>query len=498
MNKKLIPLVVIVLILSVIAIVKKQKTQTSFDIKKQMGLVKMLPKDFKVSDVKKLELFYGAKENEKVILSKKGNKWLIESSFDAPAKKNTIEKFLELMKDLEGENRVSSEEILGDFELKEKQALHIKISYGTEKVVHVLVGKKESYKACFLRNAKSNDVYRIPKDIRSEIGLWGEKLDSPDKKHWLDKTLLRINKNEVAELHLTYPHKKLSFKKTVRLVPNKRFPKKPKKRVEWNMTQGGFGKDFKRNELMSIFNALKHFDSIDVVDPSKKKTLGLINPTYKMEIVFDNGKKTTLFVSTPKSEEDPYCFIKENPNIVYQIGHFSFRNIFVEGEKLFDLPQLSIKKKDIEKIEMKTPQGTFLFQQKAGNWITLTENGKLKKDVITNIADELETLKPHDYIDSKDKAASGLEKASYEIVLMMKDSSKRLIQLGKKTGKYYYTLFNSYLPICLVKEENYKKLFPGKENIFQALPKIKKPKKKVEPKKADEQKKADEPKKTDK
>ena len=73
MFKKLIPLLIIVLILTVATIIKKQSTKEQFDLIQELGAQNILDDKFLGSEVDQIELYLGTKIDSKVTLKKKMN-----------------------------------------------------------------------------------------------------------------------------------------------------------------------------------------------------------------------------------------------------------------------------------------------------------------------------------------------------------------------------------------------------------------------------------------
>ena len=452
MAKKIIPLLVILLILIGLALVKVQRERQTYDITQEMDIKKILPESFAPSEVQKIELYVGAKPQEKVVLSKKEESWILESAFNAPGDKEVIQKFLGQLEKLRGELRSSSKESLKMFDLEQEQALHIKL-HGKEKdrlLIHLLAGKKikDQYNSCFVREAESEQVYRVNEELRSEVGIWGDASDkAPENTYWLEKNILKLNKDEITGISLQYPDKKLVFEKKEKKAEPKEGEKEPSNQeYEWQLTSGGFGKEFKKSELESLLGQVSALRASDVVDPSRKQEWGLEKPAFQLEITLADQKKKTLFAGRPNLTQDGYCSLSDNLELIYKVDSWSFGNeIFRPGSKFFTLPALKLSKSDIKEIELALPAGKVVLSRKETkekeetkvSWSLVSPPCGLSvmKNIADDLANKLESIEFQDYTDETDENALGFSDSPYRLTVTLKDEGKRVLRCGKSSDR---------------------------------------------------------------
>src|SRR5689334_9713222 len=104
-QKYITPLAVIFVILFALVVVK-QMTKQKFDITQQVKLTSLVPDGLNKADITKLELYSGAKADDKITLQRSDtdpNVWWITSHFNAPADKDKIEGFIDKTIKLKGE-----------------------------------------------------------------------------------------------------------------------------------------------------------------------------------------------------------------------------------------------------------------------------------------------------------------------------------------------------------------------------------------------------------
>lgn len=240
--KSLIPLVIIVAIL-VGLVAYKKSTQHAPTMLEQTKLVGLLPDGFSKADVARIELCSGDKADEKLVLTydKGADKWRVTTHFNAPAKKETVDKYLDAIAKLKGEPRTkgASETALADYNLTDAKAFHVAgfKEGATEPLFQLLVGKSPSYKEAFVRKSGSNDVFVDDTNLKQQAGINddsarpprpGQKkeekdeekpLPKPEATTWLDKEIVKVDTSKLTKVTLNLPDKTLVFERREKPKP---------------------------------------------------------------------------------------------------------------------------------------------------------------------------------------------------------------------------------------------------------------------------------------
>ena len=480
-------IILLVLILGVA--LKMGLREESQDIAEELGVTKILPEDFLIADVTRMEIYFGKKDKEKIEVSQTAEGWKLESAYRAPGNEETIKKFLGTLKDLQGELRSSSADVLGDFQVNEQQALHIKLTRKDKKQTHLLVGKKDGYSACFLRRAGENDVYRVGKQLRSEVGIWGESDKAPENSVWLDKKIWKLKKEEISKITVQYPDKQFSVVRVEKKKPKKEKteekkkaePAKPeKKEYEWRLASGGIGRKIKKKELESLIDTISSLDAVDVVDPKQKQKWGLSKPGFQLTVNLEDGSKKVLFGGLPTIDLDGYCYVQENSELVYKVGNYNFtKTLFKPGGKFFSLPGLNLPKNQAKQFELLTPEGKITLEhlskqdgdKKDFSWNLISADSTLEvnKYAAADIVNKLSSLKPVDYTDETNPALFGLAKPAYRLVVDMKDGTQHTIKAGNPSACVdgRYVQWDKQKMIGVVAKYELETLFPAFDKLFK-------------------------------
>lgn len=414
-------LVVILVVLAGLVMLKQTKKAERPSIIEQAKFEKLIPENLKVDNIARVELYTGAKTDEKVILKKDGDKWRVSSHFNSPAKKETVEEYLDKIVKLQGEMRVEvpTDDALADYNLKDDQAFHVDVftSAEGEPALKLLVGKSPNYQLTFVRKAGERKIYDGGVNFRQEAGVYGDdtsKAPGPDR--WLDKDILKVEKDKITRLAYEMPDKKLIFERKEKEVPQEQPQtnegtkegstegEQPKKKeYEWVLAQGGTGEKYKETGLQNLLGRFANLTATSIVDPAKKADWGLETPSFKLTISRDGEADVVLEAGRPNPAQSGYVRVASNSeDIVYEVSKYTFEQIFPKGQDLFDLPSLNLDKDKIQQVTIEQPEGKVVVQNEGSDWKVLEPVIDLNVQVTTlnTLSSALASLKSADYADN--------------------------------------------------------------------------------------------------
>ncbi len=414
--KNLIPFIVILVVLAVAAYWLKGG-QTTPSIIEQTRLEALAPEEINAKQVARLELYAGPIPDEKVILERDGDAWRAASHYNAPVNTDTVNEFLEKVVKVKGEFRTTAEgERLDPYSLGDDQAFHV-LAYksgASDPAIHVLVGKAPNFRTVFMRQAGDNRVFVEAVNLRQDAGLYGDDFDrapTPDK--WLNKDVLKLDKEKINKIALTMPDKKLLFEKREKPRPEQETDEtgdeddaqqpEPPVEYEWALASGGPGSAHKESGLNSLLQRFSALMANTVVDPEKKAEWGLDPAAFKAAVTLDDGEEVVLEGGRPDPAGSGYVRVASaDQDIVYELSKFTFEQVFPKGADLFDLPALSLDREKIERIEISRPEGRIVVGKDGHDW-TVTEPGldlNPQRTTLSSLASGVAAWRPGDYADS--------------------------------------------------------------------------------------------------
>jgi len=486
--KSLIPLVVILAILVALVVVK-QGRKPKLNIAQQAKLVSLLPEGLSKSDIGKLELYAGPKPEEKLVLSfdAEADKWRITSSYNAPVKQETIDKYLDALVKLKGEPRAKgvSDADLDQYDLADGKAFHV-VAYkkdATDPLVHILVGKAPSYQSVFLRTADGKDVFVESANLRQQAGVSGEDMDkTPGAANWLDKDVLKIDEAKVTKVAFTLPDKAVVLERRekpkaeekpaegteAQADTEKKTETPEKKEYEWVLASGGPGGENKTKSLDAIVQKLGSLMVTDIVDPAKKQEWGLEPAAYSCVVSIEGQEDMRIEGGRPDSTKDGYIRIASaKEDLVYSLNKYSFEQLFPKGTDFFELPGLEMDRKAIETIETTSPEGAVSLVKSADDkWTIAAPVADLKPQgsTLDSLAGMLAAWKPMDYADASFDVGSPVR----TIKVTAAGQSHTIDVFGdSKHIDGCYVRLDGGATTLVMNRMDFKKAFPPMKDLFQ-------------------------------
>lgn len=425
--KNLIPLVLVLAILVGVAVYKKTSEKTP-GIIEQTGLVALLPEGLSKGDIAKLELYTGGLDEEenrlRLAYDADKDQWRVSSHFNAPVKHDVIDKYLEDLVDLKGElrERNAPEEAIEEYDLTDDEAFHV-LGFkqdASEPLFHILVGKAPAYRAVFLRQEGSRDVFVESVNLKQQAGIYGNASDenaepkAPEATMWLDKKILELDTGKITKVDVSLPDKSLVFEKREKIKPDKEEKGKEgegegegeekeeetEPEFEWVLASGGPGTAAKPNKIEALIKKFEALNGDDIVDPAQKAEWGLESPAYTCVISMEGQDDVRLEAGRPDKAGKGYIRVATAPEeFIYSVSKYTFEQIFPKGTELFELKGLALDKKSIARIELTQPEGNVVLE-KTGDTLAVTAPAAPldpQTSTVDTIATALASWKPADY-----------------------------------------------------------------------------------------------------
>jgi hypothetical protein len=481
--KTLIPFVVILVVLAGIVVWQKINVKPQAPIATQIGLETLVPEGLQKDSIKRLEMYAGEKPEEKVVLERDGETWRIASLYNAPGSVETIDKFVESLLGLKGEPRATgdTDEKLAGFALTDKEAFHIQAFKADEEapVVDVLFGKSADFRTVFLRKAGDNRVFVEAANLRRDAGVSdsGEEGAVPKQEKWLQTKLLELEDTAITKLALNYPDKQLVL--TREEVPVEPAPQegegegeaaplpKPEPTYKWVLSEGGFSNEINEQEVKTLLTRFASLTVTNVADPARKAELGFEQPLFSLTISREEGDDGVLLGGQDKPGGDTYIQrVGAEPELIYQISKYTFEQIFLQGSKLFTLPEWTLDKAALRNIQVAGPQGTMALAYSEDAWKVVEPqlNLEVQKTALDNLVSAVASLKPVDYAD----AGKDLGAFDTTITATLDGGATRTLLIGQPSlnldGRY--VKFDNNDAVLVLSRSDVEKLMPPVRDLF--------------------------------
>jgi hypothetical protein len=257
--------------------------------------------------VERREIFPQFKEDEaatieikskdrKVSLSKKEGKWLVSlNGSNYPAEKEEVENVFQTVKAMKRENVVSTYPAKYPvFEVDRENGVEVKLSkLDNTPFAHFFVGKNgPDLFSTYIRVEGEKEVLLLSGILKAAF--------YKELKDWRDKTIFNLKSEEIVQIDITSPKKKISLKKD--------------EKGNWEMVEPEKAKT-KKEAVEGIVNTLATLKTYDFEDGADLKAAGLTNPSSRIQIGMKDNSSSTLLIGKEKDASKYYVKRADNPTI---------------------------------------------------------------------------------------------------------------------------------------------------------------------------------------
>lgn len=482
--KTLIPFLVILALLVGLVIWQKINVKPQVPLAQQVKLESLVTEGLNKENIQRIELFSGEKPDEKVVLVKEGDEWRIPTLFNALANKETVTEYVEKLLSLKGEPRANAdtEERLKNFSLTDQEAFHVCAYRANSESpdMNVLFGKSADFRTVFLRKAGDNRVFVEATNLRREAGASDSGEGAiPKATKFLKTTLLELKDDKINKVALKYPDKEIVFTRIEEVKePEQKDSegegesasteeKKPEVTYKWTLTQGGFSSTFKEQEVKTLLSRFANLTITNVVDPEKKAEWGFDPPQFTLTISREGEPDVVLLGGKDKPGGEAYVqLVGSEPPLIYQMSKYNFEQMFLQGSKLFTLPEWSNPKDSLRSIKVSKPEGVIAIERENDTW-KVTEpklNLETQKTAIDNLVTVAASMKPVDYADPTAEVGP----FDTTVTILLQEGTTRTLHVGQPTltvdGRY--VKFDDSDNILVVSRFDAEKLMPVPKDMF--------------------------------
>jgi hypothetical protein len=446
--KRLLPLLLILLVLGGLAFLLKRSPAPP-QLADEVGLESLAPQTLRADSISGLDFYLGAKPQESVQLRKRENVWVVTSRFDTPGNSTKIQPLLTQLSALQGELRADSTALLGDFQLGDEQALHLKAyTDNTEKpAVHLLAGKGSGSNG-FMRRDGEAKVYSVNLHLQSTAGLSSSATDQAlTAKPWLDLRIQNVPKEQVSAVELHAPMRDLRFTTD----PAATTP-------AWKLAAPELKYTVKPDAVEGLVTSLRTAQGDDVADPAKLAEYGLETPPYQATLTVQASGQEARQVALRLGNEMPdkngsrYARLGET-GPVYVVPQWFTQRLFPTLGTLLDLHIVQVAEQDVVGITLQEDDITWSLTRQtsqttssetmpapAATW-HLADNPESTVDTaaVTSLLAAATQLTADD-LPASLPTQTGLERPHVQLTLTLHDGHTARVLLGQavENGNGYY------------------------------------------------------------
>jgi hypothetical protein len=381
------------------------------------------------ADVAGLKCYLAGNEEQALALTLKDGKWRVESKFGAAASETKVREFLEKIEKLEGDLRSSSAEVLKDYGIADEQALHLELLGKDGQVLkHLLLGNQgPGYDETFVRQPGSDSVYLARTNLRGSLGIYGEGNRVPDSKPWLDTTVMKIPKEDIARIETTTPYRNLVLEyRAIQppVVGDATDVPPPAPEYVPVLVEPAVSGATKSQGIDRLARACASVSVADVVDRGGLEKYGLDRPQASAAVTTRSGEVRRLDFGNAVPEGNGAYYAKlDGDDLVFKMDRAKVESIFLKLTDLADLRFTQITEEDVTTLILMRNGQKYHFELKGGAW-TFAGPGlekRFRAEEVGRVLSYRIRLKPQDEVTRGGDETTGLDRPKAAIELIRKD-----------------------------------------------------------------------------
>jgi Domain of unknown function (DUF4340) len=455
--KRLLPLVVILIVLGVLAILFKRPPVPT-QLVDEVGLERLVPQMLHTDSITGFELYRGAQPQEIVSLRQRDGAWVVTSHFDAPGNSTKIQQFLTQLSTLQGELRADSTALLGDFQLTDEQALHLKVYTDTpdKPTLYLLAGKGSGGNG-FVRRAGEGRVYNVNVHVQSMAGLTsGTTEQALSAKPWLDLRIQNVPKEQVAAVELHSPTGDLRFT-TQPAAPAEGTDVSQSSSASlapaWKLVAPELTYSVKPDAVEGLVTTLRTLQGDDVVDPAKSAEYGLDAPPYRAILTLQpsgqEARQAAVLIGNevPTKSGSRYARLGAT-GPVYIVPQWIVQRLFPTLGTLLDLRMLQVPQEEVIRLTLHEGDESWSLERQApaaatsGGTPEPTATWKfvdmpdvtVDETAVTALLGATAQLNADD-LPPGPPAQTGLDQPHWQVLLTRRDGRTERLVLGQAVGQ---------------------------------------------------------------
>ncbi|MBN1587429.1 MAG: DUF4340 domain-containing protein [Candidatus Omnitrophica bacterium] len=277
---------------------------------------------------------YKETSEERLMLTRVGENWVLPNLWGLPADANRVDRLLQGLEEVGGDERGNSEDLFADFGIRDAQAIHVLLSENGEVKEHLLIGDKTAgWNQVFVRREGSEKVYLCDWDLLSRMGIYAD-LESA-----------KIEPLYVANLKLFSIAEDNIESVSVRRSGG-----------EWRPVYAGNPFEQDEAKTKNYHRALRGLRAETVVDPAGEG-YGLDTPEYEVQIALKEGDPVVAQIGAPvpgSGNGERYLRVENSPH-VYTVASYTQDNLAPDPSRFVGANPLQIQKQDLLKVTVHTP-----------------------------------------------------------------------------------------------------------------------------------------------
>jgi hypothetical protein len=268
------------------------------------------------------------KKPAKVVITKKGDDWMISEPLSAKANKSAIESLLDNLKELKVTELVSSsKDSYAQYQVSDDKAIHLTVKQGDKVVANLYFGQGGS-RGQMARVDGKNGVFVLKG--------YSSYLYTKDLKGWRDLTVTKFEEDKVKSVTIENEHGLFEFAKTTAKKPDGAADSGSNGWTgKFKKAKAGALADISRFDSTKIADVVRAFKSLTALDFGLNKQpadVGLDKPVATITIVMDDGARKVVHFGKPGDSSDRWAQV-DGTTELYTVAQYTADWVVGDVEK---------------------------------------------------------------------------------------------------------------------------------------------------------------------
>jgi len=422
-------------------------------------------KNLALNSINKIKIIQGKKEIN-LDLSSESKTWSAKiDKLNFPVDFSKLKTFLISIKDISLiDKKANSDKYDQKFGLDDKSnPITINLLVGEKSLSSIKLGsvRKGNKVGTGSYSYTPDEGHYLKIGSEKNVYLSKEKLDiEMNNDFWLNKEIIKIDKNEITSIDLTFPHKTINLKIEKTMLQTSANNATPPQEITTWVAKGDLpeGKSLNQNEIKNFLTTL---EKCEVTEPAESSMISKMSHGENYSIVVKKEEAELYSLNFTEIAGKWYTVSSLNADQIYIIDASKVEKIFAQSKSLFNLKELSI----VSKLDSLTTMTGLSFKNNKDKWSFDGSSPKpeLKESALKDFAETVKKLQLEDYhlknIIEKKKESISFKDGEREVTITYVNdlslNSQKLIRISGIKG-YYSISNNEYNKLFIAQKDSLK------------------------------------------
>jgi hypothetical protein len=397
-----------------------------------------------------------------VLIEKTEGAWRLADKWNAKADGNRLDRFLEALSKLEGEQRADREDTLGDFGLRDEEGMHIVLTGGGKALLHLIASTKAvPAGGTFFRLEGTNQVFFTETDLAGLVDpSRGAASGKPEADGWLDLHFFGVDTANVSGMML----KNMAGPKSETPFHLIREADPAGGGARWKSSGEPLPFPVSDQNVKNYLSKFTYERARELVDPNTAVDWTTFDRELTVTMAEGTEKKLWFRKKDATGSEEYYVKTSEGPGI-FLVSPASFKSFGVDLVYFLDRRPLALGESKWTAVDVHAPEGTIRLLRSTGEgekaaWKMENAASEISEEAMSTFLQGVQNFTFERFLDPV-KEADVLKRATGAWVDVTLESGEHFrIDMSTETvlSGFHVALRQGFPQGFLISESTYQKL----------------------------------------